>query len=205
MIRESLNHQIKHLVSMQYSTVELRHQALEDVLAGPDALHAELPVKLGKIREFVKQFTDAQLETDRDAFPPVKRKKPPRKGTNDMEVPGRLSQLVTAGLAPIRQLRSARDLSREFPEAEVPAMDAKWFRLARYDSAIVSMNDGTSAALYRRDPEKYRELLRRTVEIHERLYREWPRLARLYRDQLPEITSPQRWEQTFKESAEEPR
>ncbi len=46
------------------------------------------------------------------------------------------------------------------------------------------MNDGTSAALYRRDPEKYRELLRRTVEIHERLYREWPRLARLYRDQL---------------------
>ncbi len=40
MIRESLNHQIKHLVSMQYSTVELRHQALEDVLAGPDRLHA---------------------------------------------------------------------------------------------------------------------------------------------------------------------
>ena len=27
MIRESLNHQIKHLVSMQYSTVEMRHQA----------------------------------------------------------------------------------------------------------------------------------------------------------------------------------
>ena len=100
MIRESLNHQIKHLVSMQYSTVELRHQAIEDVLAGPDSLHAELPVKLGKIREFVKQFTDAQLEVDRDAFPPVRRKKPPRRGRDDMEIPGRLSQLVTAGLAP---------------------------------------------------------------------------------------------------------
>ena len=35
MVRESLNHQIKHLVSMQYSTVELRHQALEDVLRRP--------------------------------------------------------------------------------------------------------------------------------------------------------------------------
>ncbi len=175
------------------------------MLAGPDALHAELPVKLGKIREFVKQFTDAQLETDRDAFPPVKRKKPPRKGTNYMEIPGRLSQLVTAGLAPVRQLRSTRALSREFPEAEVPAMDAKWFRLARYDSAIVSMNDGTSAAMYRRDPEQYRELLRRTVEIHERLYREWPRLAELYRSQLEEITSPQRWEKTFADSAAEER
>ena len=40
LVRESLNHQIKHLVSMQYSTVELRHQALEDVLAGPEQLHA---------------------------------------------------------------------------------------------------------------------------------------------------------------------
>ena len=37
MIRESFNHQVKHLVSMQYSTAELRHQALEDVLAGPGA------------------------------------------------------------------------------------------------------------------------------------------------------------------------
>ena len=40
MIQESLNHQIAHLVAMQYSTVELRHQALLDVLDGPDALHA---------------------------------------------------------------------------------------------------------------------------------------------------------------------
>ena len=37
MVRESFNHQVKHLVSMQYSTVELRHKALEDVLAGPEA------------------------------------------------------------------------------------------------------------------------------------------------------------------------
>ena len=45
-------------------------------------------------------------------------------------------------------------------------MDAKWYRLARYDSAIVSMNDGTSAALYQRDPAQFRELLQRTLEIH---------------------------------------
>ena len=42
MVRESLNHQIKHLVSMQYSTVELRHKAIEDVLRGPGALHGQL-------------------------------------------------------------------------------------------------------------------------------------------------------------------
>jgi galactofuranosylgalactofuranosylrhamnosyl-N-acetylglucosaminyl-diphospho-decaprenol beta-1,5/1,6-galactofuranosyltransferase len=197
LIRESLNHQIKHLVSLQYSTVELRHQAMLDVLAGPHSLHGELPTKLADVNAFRKQFTDAQLEKDRDAFAPVRRKKPPRKGRASNEIPGRISQLITAGLAPIRHLKPPRELSQEFPEAELTAMDAKWYRLAAYDSAIVSMNDGTSAALYQRDPAKYRELLRKTVEIHERYRREWPRLAQEYKDALPEITSPEAWERTF--------
>ncbi len=77
------------------------------------------------------------------------------------------------------------------------AMDAKWYRLARYDSAVVSMPDGTSAALYKRDPATYRELLRRTMDIHQRLYREWPELARTYREALGDVTSPEQWEKTF--------
>ncbi len=198
MVRESLNHQIKHLVSLQYSTVEIRHQALLDVLAGPHGLHDVLGTKLGEVNTFRKQFTDAQLHADPDAFPPVRRTKPPRKGRGPgAEIPGRLSQLLTAGLAPIRQLRPVRELSKAHPEAELTAMDAKWYRLASYDSAIVSMNDGASAALYRRDPAHYRELLRKTVDIHAQLHREWPRLAAEYRAALGEITSPEAWEKTL--------
>ena len=204
MVRESLNHQVKHLVSMQYSTVELRHQALEDVLAGPHRLHETLGTKLPEIRALAKEFLDAQLQADPDAFPAVRRKKPPRKGRDESVIPGRLGMLVTAGMAPLRQLRPVRPLARKHPESEVPAMDAKWFRLARYDSAIVSMPDGTSAALYKRDPERYRDLLRRTLEIHQRLYRDWPKLAQTYREALEEITSPEAWEGTFKSTAGEP-
>jgi galactofuranosylgalactofuranosylrhamnosyl-N-acetylglucosaminyl-diphospho-decaprenol beta-1,5/1,6-galactofuranosyltransferase len=199
MVRESLNHQIKHLVSLQYSAVELRHQALEDVLAGPYGLHGVLSHKLDDVNTFRKQFTDAQLHADPDSFPPIRRTKPPRKGKGaGVDIPGRLSQLVTAGLAPIRQLRPVREMSKEFPEAELSAMDAKWYRLAGYDSAVVSMNDGASAALYRRDPEHYRELLRKTVAIHAQLHREWPRLAAEYREALADITSPEAWEETFR-------
>jgi galactofuranosylgalactofuranosylrhamnosyl-N-acetylglucosaminyl-diphospho-decaprenol beta-1,5/1,6-galactofuranosyltransferase len=139
-----------------------------------------------------------QLEPDRDALPPVRRDKPPKKGKDDAEIPGRLSQLVTAGLLPIRQLRPVRAMSRDFPETELPAMDATWYRLARYDSAVVSMNDGTSAALYRREPAHFRDLLKRTIEIHERFRREWPRLAAEYRAALGDITSPEAWEETFR-------
>ena len=113
-------------------------------------------------------------------------------------IPGRLSQLVTAGLAPIRQLTRTRDLARDYPEAEIKAIDAKWYHLTRFDSAVVSMNDGTSAALYQRDPEMFRDLMAKTIEIHERLRREWPRLAEEYRSKLGEITSPEAWEETFR-------
>ena len=43
--------------------------------------------------------------------------------------------------------------------------------IARYDSAIVSMPDQSAAALYRRDRELFRDLVKRTTEIHLRLYR----------------------------------
>ena len=197
MVRESLNHTISHLVAMQYSTVELRLMALRDVLAGPDQLHPDLPTKLPEVNTFRKQFTDAQLHTDLESFPPVRREKPPRKGKDGTEVPSKKQMLMTAGLAPLRQLLPARAMSREFPEAQIAGMDLRWFRLARYDSVVASMPDGTSAALYRRDPEKYRELLAETLELHKQMWQEWPRLAAWYRDKLPEITSPEAWEKTF--------
>ncbi|HEX5918393.1 MAG TPA: glycosyltransferase [Nocardioides sp.] len=197
MVRESFNHQVKHLASLQYSTAELRHRAMEDVLAGPHALHGELATKLPEVNAFRKQFVDAQLHADRDDLPPVRRKKPPKKGKSDIEIPGRWSTLIGAGLAPIRQLRPIRAMSRDYPEAELTAMDAAWFNLVKYDSAVVSMNDGSSVALYRRDPEEYRDLLKRTVAIHRRFHAEWPALAQQYRDALGEITSPEAWEKTF--------
>jgi galactofuranosylgalactofuranosylrhamnosyl-N-acetylglucosaminyl-diphospho-decaprenol beta-1,5/1,6-galactofuranosyltransferase len=189
---------------MQYSTVELRHLALEDALAGPDRLHDDLPTKLGQVRELRKRFSDAQLKSDPDAFPPPRREKP-RKRDLDSEIPGMASQYLSAVKGSLRQFMGTRKLSRQFPESALPAMDASWFRLATLDSAVVSMPDGTAAALYQRDPELFRDLLRRTVDIHNRLYREWPELSRAYRDQLGEITSPQRWEKTFDASRGERR
>ncbi len=197
MVRESFNHQVKHLASLQYSTAELRHLALEDVLAGPRRLHEDLPTKLAEVNSFRKQFTDARLHADRDDLPPVRRRKPPKKGKSDIEIPGRLSTLIAAGLAPLRQLRPARPMAREYPEAELTAMDSGWFNLVKYDSVVVSMNDGASVALYQRDPALYRDLLKRTTEMHLRLHREWPRLADEYRAALGDITSPEAWDKTF--------
>ena len=197
LVRESLNHQIKHLVSLQYSTAEIRHRAIEDVLAGPYTLHETLGSKLPEINAFRSQFSDAQLHTDRDAFPPARRKKPPKRGKDDIEIPGRLSLLIAAGLGPLRQLRPVREMSQEFPETELTSMDATWYNLVKYDSAVVSMRDGASVALYSRDPARYRDLLKRTISIHRRLHDDWADLAEQYRSALGDITSPQAWSKTF--------
>ena len=197
MIRESLNHQIKHLFALQYSTAELRHRAIEDVFAGPERLHEELATKLPELRDLRMRFADARTEADPDAFPPVRREKPPKRGQDPTLPKGKIGQLVSAATSTLRQARPTRPLAERHPEARVAAMDAKWWLIAQFDSVVVSMPDGASAAWLHRDPQEFRDLLRRTVEIHERLYREWPRLAQAYRDQLEDLTSVERWEKTF--------
>lgn len=198
LIRESFDHALGHLISMQYSTVELRFQAMRDVMKGPDALHEMLPTKLPEINAMRKRHTDAQLQSDPDAFPPVKRKKPPRKGRDDSGVPSARALWRSSMLMPIRQLRPVRPLSREHPEVEIRAMDARWYRLARHDSAIVSMNDGSSAALYQRDPKRFVAMMKENFKLHVEFRREWDRLEKEYRAKLSEITSPEAWTETFK-------
>ncbi len=201
MVRESFNHQVKHLFSMQYSTAELRHRALEDVLAGPERLHDDLTTKLPEIRELRKAYPDARTDPDPDAFPPARREKPPKKGQDPTRPKGRVGQMMSAATSAVRQVLPKRELADRFPEARLAALDAKWWMISQFDSVVVSMPDGTSAAWYQRQPEEFKDLMKRTLEIHQRMYREWPELARRYREALPEITSPQQWRKTFDASA----
>ena len=199
-VRESFNHQVKHLFAFQYSTAELRHRALEDVLAGPGQLHADLLTKLPEVRALRAEFTDARLEPDPDAFPAVRRKKPPKRGVDPTQPKGRVGQLVSAGTSAMRQFRPKRSLSSDHPEARLAAMDAKWWMIAQFDSVVVSSPDGASTAWYHRDPEEFSNLLARTVDIHQRLYREWPRLSVEYKAALSDLTSVDRWSETFEAS-----
>ena len=70
LVRESLNHQITHLVSMQYSTVELRHQALQDVLDGPRPPAPGAADRLDEVRAFREGASPTRsLEADPDVVP----------------------------------------------------------------------------------------------------------------------------------------
>jgi galactofuranosylgalactofuranosylrhamnosyl-N-acetylglucosaminyl-diphospho-decaprenol beta-1,5/1,6-galactofuranosyltransferase len=198
MVRESFNHQVKHLLAMQYSTAELRLLAIEDVLRGPEHLHPSIATRLSDVRAIRAGYADAQAKPHSDSFPQVRLSKPPKRGGRDEGVKeGTLSQLKLAAIGGIRQFRPVRELARKHPEARLSAADARWYALAARDSAIVSTTDGAGSAWYRRDPREFRRLLRRTIAVHQELAREWPRVAKAYRRALEDVTSPSSWEKTF--------
>jgi galactofuranosylgalactofuranosylrhamnosyl-N-acetylglucosaminyl-diphospho-decaprenol beta-1,5/1,6-galactofuranosyltransferase len=76
-------------------------------------------------------------------------------------------------------------------------MDARWWRLSQLDSAIVSNSDGSGAAWYKRQPAQFREMLSRSIKLHQRLLSQWESLSDQYSRALPEFTSPEAWERTF--------
>ena len=64
LIREDFETQVTHLVSMQYSPAEMGLMAIEDMLDGPERLHAILPTRLAELNALRKQFSDSQSQAD---------------------------------------------------------------------------------------------------------------------------------------------
>ena len=204
LVAESAETQVQHLLSMQYSTAALRLLAIEDVLSGPGHLHRDLLTKLADLRDFRQQFSDAQAASDIEGFPPVRRRKPPGKGREFTSPAGRIGLLTKAAAGAARQLAPARQEARRRPQAALPHQDASWWLLSNLDSALVSAADGASTAWYQRDPRLFRSLTQRSLVLHARLLREWPRLSAAYRGAAPGFTSPERWRQTFAASLQDP-
>ncbi|KRE50354.1 glycosyl transferase [Arthrobacter sp. Soil736] len=194
---ESFLQDVRHLLSLQYSAVELRNRALKDVLDGPSHLHRTIGGKLAEIRQVRSDFPDAQVTKDITEFPPVKRVHLPKFGMVPSR-PKNFAQTISSALSgALRQLRSVNAAASQNPEAVVPAADARWWRLSHLDSAIVSASDGTGASWYRRDNVRFRKQLLRSLTLHARVLARWDELSESYKNELSNFTSPEAWRKTF--------
>jgi galactofuranosylgalactofuranosylrhamnosyl-N-acetylglucosaminyl-diphospho-decaprenol beta-1,5/1,6-galactofuranosyltransferase len=194
---DSMAIDLMHTSAMQYYATTLRLQALEDVLSGPAHLHDRLRTVLPWTRGQRANFDDARIETDPDAFPAAR-----GLGRTPLPMQGKRPGLAKLGpwlvnTAWRQTLAKPKSSAAEAPQAYIAKMDANWWRLAQVDSAVVSNADGSGASWYRRDRDTFRALMRRSVKLHRRLSREWPRLCAEYRSAMPEFTSEQAWKRTF--------
>jgi galactofuranosylgalactofuranosylrhamnosyl-N-acetylglucosaminyl-diphospho-decaprenol beta-1,5/1,6-galactofuranosyltransferase len=200
LIPESLERQLQALLSMQYSTAALRALAIEDVLRGPAHLHAEIGTKLPQLKEFRLQYADARGQGDLDSFPPPRRRAPEAVKSSTTPT-NKVNLLTKAASGTVHQLRRPRKGAMQRPQIALPGQDAAWWVLVKLDSALVSTADNTAASWYQRDPRLFRSLGLRSIVLHRRLRRRWPRLAAEYRAAAAEFTGPERWRETFAASA----
>lgn len=202
-LRESVQSDVKHLVSMQYFTEHGRIEALKDILKGPGDLHKVLGSKLPEINGLKAKYPDAQLKDDVDDFPAPKLGRGPMGGTV-VGMPSK-KELIPWGIKTVaRQLiKAPGPESAERPQGYLAHRDNRWFRVAHYDSVIVSNAEGTGASWYQRDPQKLKSMLTEATRLHLRLFREWERLAQEYRAAVTEVSSMESWKKTFDAASED--
>jgi galactofuranosylgalactofuranosylrhamnosyl-N-acetylglucosaminyl-diphospho-decaprenol beta-1,5/1,6-galactofuranosyltransferase len=194
--RESMASDLKHLLSLQYSPVAMRVQALRDVLSGPDHLHETLEQRAAEMRQLHASYPDGRILRKISDYPAIQRRKPPRKG-GYVSAPHSLpTWLARAALSAGRQFIKPSG-SWQSPEDRIAADQVRWWRFSGLEAALVSTADGTGASLYKRDRAEFRRLLRESQRLHLELVRRWDELAEQYRAALDEVTSEAAWEQTF--------
>ncbi|MEZ3160046.1 glycosyltransferase [Microbacterium sp. BWT-B31] len=181
---------LKPLLTLQYGAVALRAQAIVDVFAGPERLPGRLGTRVAEIREGWAGFPDAaSVDTSAATI---------GDGTVVAVPSGRVRQ--AALLARMWGRHLLRRESRESglrPDAHVTASELTWASFARIDSAFVDTSDGTATVWYRRRRRDTVRALWRSVRLHARLWRLWPRLSRQYRDAAPGLASPDAWARIF--------
>ncbi|WP_127781681.1 glycosyltransferase [Rhodococcus sp. X156] len=196
MIQHSMKSTIKHLLSLEYSTVALQNLAIRDFLAGPDALFDQLPTALGEVRSARSEFDDGKVLASSRALPlpsmdAVKAERFLKPPTNPVTIGATLAASLVHNVLPVKEEHHHN------PQLNIAAQDARWFLLARLDGATVATADGRGVAYRKRNPKTFWKLLGESVRAHAELRREFPRLSKTYRQGLPALTSHESWRRIF--------
>lgn len=198
LLRHSRRVDLKHLMMMQYYPVALRHRALRDILSEPAHMWANMSTAMPEARALAREFPETVVH--KDVGVPLRARRGrlvfKRLKSHTFDSPTGLAlRWFTIKTIASHWFRAPDPANVAQPEVEFGKGDANWWRVPRFDSALVSAADGSGKNIYTRDRAQFRRMLVDSVRLHRRLRREWPRLSRRYREALPELTSREAWEQ----------
>ncbi len=198
LFREMLKADLRFLINLQYSTVELHHMAYRDFLAGPDALFEGMPGSVGRARERRGTHSDGRvLPSSADLPLPSMSTAEALRFQRIPVSPLQIGKTLVKAIA--HNATSIDAQSRTVPQLNLSFQDAQWFLLSRLDSATVGTADGRGVTFRQRDPQAFRRLFTQSTQLLRRLYTEWPQLQQRYRATAVELTSVDRWSEAFEE------
>jgi galactofuranosylgalactofuranosylrhamnosyl-N-acetylglucosaminyl-diphospho-decaprenol beta-1,5/1,6-galactofuranosyltransferase len=196
LLRDTFKFDLKFLIMLQYATAALHHRAYDDFLAGPDRLFPLLPTALPTALKHQGDYPDGRVIGSSADLPlpsmgAIKAERFMKPPTTPLTIGRTLAAALAHNLRPPREDAAAR------PQMNISAQDARWFLLSRLDSATVGTADGRGVTFRRREPQTFWAMLRHSLAVHLRLYREFPRLKKQYRAHLGRLTSPESWAEAF--------
>jgi galactofuranosylgalactofuranosylrhamnosyl-N-acetylglucosaminyl-diphospho-decaprenol beta-1,5/1,6-galactofuranosyltransferase len=196
LIKSSLKATLKHLLNLEYSTVALQERAMQDFMAGPDRLFELLPTALGEVRKLRAEYDDGKVVGSAKDLPLPSMEAAHAEHFSKPPVgPVAIGKTLVSGL--VHNFRKPRPEHHERPQLNIAAKDARWFLLSRIDGATVATADGRGTTFRKRDPEKFRNLLRKAVQNHLQLEREFERLKGEYQAAKENLTSIESWRKVF--------
>ena len=195
-LRNMLKSTYKHIMCMEYSTMAIQVEAMQDFLKGPDQLFSILESSLPRIQEIRKQYPDAQgIGSAADLPAPTG-----APGVPTRNIGGRLAKVkkIPWALKALRHQFTTEDRAHwDAPQLNLTAEEARWYTLARVDSATVSTAGGTGVAFRKRDKATSDALLKQTKELQAQIKERWADLQSEYRAAMPRLTSHEEWGKIF--------
>ena len=197
LVNHSMKSVLKHLLSLEYSTVALQNLAIRDFLSGPGTLFDQLPTALGEVRTERGRYDDGTVLASSRSLPlpsmdSVKAERFLKPPTNPVTIGATLASSLVHNLLP------ANPEHHERPQLNIAQQDARWFLLARLDGATVATADGRGVAFRKRDPRVFWSLLGQSVRNHLELRREFPRMRTEFTNGLGDLTSADTWRRAYK-------
>lgn len=195
-LRNMLKSTYKHIMCMEYSTMAIQVEAMKDFLAGPDQLFDVLESSLPRIQKIRQQYPDAKVVASASELPAPTG----APGVPTKNIGGRLAKvkkLPWAFKALRHQLRAEDRAHWDAPQLNLTAEEARWYTLARVDSATVSTAGGTGVAFRKRDKAVSDALLKETKELQAEIKQRWTELQEEYLAALPRLTSHEEWGKIF--------
>lgn len=167
---DSFLHQVKHVLSLQYTAADLWQHGASQALAGPrDWLGTDLRRVRPEAQRVIDEAPAPQIAQGAEA--------PDERGAS-------LLRAVVGLWRPVPTKTNARRVS---------ANDLSWRTTLGADHVRVENPDGEPTAVLHRDPRRARRLLRDVVVLHLRLALRWSRLRREYRRALPRTWTSSYW------------
>ena len=178
----------RYLLSMQYGLAHTLIKAVEDFSRGPEIFTDGGAAAASDIRKERAKYAET-VRHPASAVPGL------RAGEASIETTAGPPSLKIPVLAK-RILAQALGRTDRRPVA-VPAGDAHWYHVSRYETVVVTDASQEGVRVRRRDPETAKALLVRGVKAVNELRRNAPALREQYRAAMPEVTSRQHWARLF--------